>query len=67
MRAKQLRLGCHSTYTYQSVVNVFTGNEGDHDQGQKTEGTAHHVGVRTLGLLEGFGDTSISSFAHAFY
>jgi len=49
------------------VVNVFTGNEGDHDQGQKTEGTAHHVGVRTLGLLEGFGDTSISSFAHAFY
>ncbi len=50
------------------MVCAFTGNEGDHDQGQKTEGTAHHVGLRTLeGLLEGFGDTSVSSCAHAFY
>ena len=41
------------------VVCAFTGDEGDHDQGQKTEGTARHVGVRTLeGLPEGFGDTS---------
>ncbi len=50
------------------VVCAFTGNEGGDDQGQKTEGTARHVGVRTLeGLLEGFGDTSLSSCAHAFY
>ncbi len=48
------------------MVCAVTGNEGD--QGQKTEGTAHHVGVCALeGLLEGFGDTSISTCAHAFY